>query len=51
MREDCQVTSWENVYGQEQADNKESFQVASVHVPADGEEPTIVSSLFNASML
>ena len=40
MREDCQVTFGESVVGQEQADNKENFQVASVHVPADGEEPT-----------
>ena len=51
MREDCQVTSGESVVGQEQAENKENFQVAFVHVPADGEEPTIVSSLFDASTL
>ena len=49
MREDCQATSGESVVGQAQADNKENFQVAPVHVPTDGEEPTIVSSLFVAS--
>ena len=46
MREDCQATSGESVYGQAQADeNEENFQVAPVHVPADGEEPTSVKSI------
>ena len=44
MREDCQATSGESVYGQVQADD-ENFQVAPVHVPADGEEPTSVKSI------
>ena len=50
MREDCQATSGESVYGQAQTDDEENFQVAPVHVPSDGEEPTIVSNLFDASM-
>ena len=50
MREDCQATCGESVYGQAQTDDEENFQLAPVHVPADGEEPTIVSSLFDASM-
>ena len=50
MREDCQATCGESVGSQAQANDEENFQVAPVHVPADGEEPTIVSSLFVASM-
>ena len=45
MREDCQATCGESIVGQAQADDEENFQVAPVHVPTDGEEPTSVKSI------
>ena len=45
MREDCQATCGEGVGSQAQANDEENFQVAPVHVPADGEDPTSVKSI------